>query len=133
MKPRLILLLLTQLFSANLFACSCGEVSLQDKINSSDYIYHGRVIESKLIDKNMVSNKLLVIEKIKGYPQTHNLKSYLGEYNMCKMYVVTGVDYVVFGNVGKTPVISSVCSKSYPIFDNIEKYIKEIRTKVKTG
>ncbi|WP_445365727.1 hypothetical protein ACJJJB_03230 [Microbulbifer sp. ANSA001] len=82
----------------------------------SDYVYLGQVQSSTLGDNGVVTNELVILEKIKGVADTKNVKNTLFSEDMCASHMVVGYKYVVFGKTGSIPEISS-CSNTRSLGD----------------
>ena len=94
------------------FACSCLNVSLEEKVSASDFIYFGKITSSELINENKVLNNLVVIEALKGKPNTLKLISSPLDH-MCSMPSGVGTTYIVYGNYDKEPTLS-ICGFTQP-------------------
>ena len=119
------------LFSLETAACKCQEVTTEQKVNRSDFIYIGQIVSSKLVGDKEILSDLKVIEVLKGAPETTQFISRV-ETHMCAMYAATGLSYVVFGNYGSRPKLT-LCSDTQPLArDRDPKYnekLNELRQK----
>ncbi|WP_444942485.1 hypothetical protein ACJJI3_11160 [Microbulbifer sp. ZKSA004] len=98
------------MFSAQAaLGCYCVESPLKERYLESDYVYLGQVRSSTLGDDGVVTNKLVVLEKLKGTADTLVVKNTLFADDMCASHMVVGYQYLVFGEFGSTPEIHS-CS-----------------------
>ena len=123
---RIIIALMSFLFPVIGFCCSCGIVSLEQKIERADYIYFGRIQESKLVADKYVENQLTILEVIKGKPETTMIRSSAAPYRNCTTYAVTGVTYIVYGKNGEIPALS-FCSDTDVVLENVEFVLDELR------
>jgi hypothetical protein len=112
---RLPLLILIFGFSNTSLACSCAYRSEEEKFKIYDYIYIGRIVQSTLTADRSVTNKLEVLESIKGVPSELTLITELGDESSCSIVSVVGSTYKIYGIKGKTPVMLSGCSDNTPI------------------
>ncbi|MFC6633387.1 hypothetical protein [Microbulbifer taiwanensis] len=105
-----IFILFLMLFTSQLaFGCYCVDTPLEKRYFESDYVYLGQVHSSTLGDNGVVTNELVVLEKIKGVADTKTVRNTLFPKDMCASHMVVGYKYVVFGKTGSIPEISS-CS-----------------------
>lgn len=121
-----LVVIFSLLFPVVGICCSCGPDTLTQKAERADYIYYGQIKESKLVEGNNVENKLIVLEVIKGKPETLILKSSVAPFSNCVMYAATGVHYIVFGKYGEVPQLS-FCSDSTSVLSNTENTLNEVR------
>ncbi|MFS1526315.1 hypothetical protein ACL7TT_19830 [Microbulbifer sp. 2304DJ12-6] len=98
------------------FGCYCVSSPLEERYLESDYVYLGQVRSSTLGDNGVVTNKLAVLEKIKGTADTQIVKNTLFPDDMCASHMVVGYKYVVFGKIDSTPEIHS-CSNTRSLVD----------------
>ncbi len=112
-----IFLLFLMLFTAQLaFGCYCVDTPLEERYLESDYVYLGQVRSSTLGDNGVVTNELVVLKKIKGIADTQTVKNSLFPEDMCASHMVVGYKYIVFGETGSVPEISS-CSNTRSLGD----------------
>jgi len=112
---RLPLLVLLFGFSNTSLACSCAYRSEEEKFKIYDYIYIGRIVQSILTADGSVTNKLEVLESLKGVPSELTLITQVGDESSCSIVSVVGNTYKIYGLKGKTPEMLSGCSDSSPI------------------
>ncbi|WP_444922923.1 hypothetical protein ACJJH9_12120 [Microbulbifer sp. DLAB2-AF] len=110
------ILLLTLFTSQLAFGCYCVDTPLGKRYLESDYLYLGQVQSSTLGDNGVVTNELVILEKIKGVEDTKKVKNTLFSEDMCASHMVVGYKYVVFGKTGSIPEISS-CSNTRSLGD----------------
>ncbi len=110
---------------------SCNKPSLMNRVLSSDYVYHGEIIESHSNGDRSVVNKLRIIEKLKSTPDSLSLKSESGKFYRDQLFAVTGFRYLVFGNYGEKPIFTkcSFTEPKYEISESNRKFIKKIANK----
>ena len=107
-------------------ACSCGIITIEEKIETSDYVYLGQIIKANLKENGTVENTLKPIEIFKGSPEHWLLESPSRPIKQCRVYAAVGLKYIVYGKLGQIPYLS-LCGYSQPIGESYEKAIRNIR------
>jgi hypothetical protein len=127
---RIFIFLSASFFINASFACSCLNVSLEEKVSSSDFIYFGKITSSNLVSESKVLNTLELIEVLKGQPNTLELLSSPMEH-MCSMPSGVGTTYIVYGKYDKQPTLS-LCGFTQPHVKSLIPDFEEELVKIKS-
>jgi len=116
---RIIFFIFVTVLSLDSVACNCKFFTIEEKVNSADFIYFGQVISSELDGEIDVIHKMKIVEVIKGNPDTNLLYSFITpksdiDTDVCQAYVPTGLTYIVYGKYNEKTKVSR-CSTTQPI------------------
>ncbi|WP_100658843.1 hypothetical protein [Alteromonas flava] len=109
-----IFIVIALFFAQQGFACTCATPTIEESFKSADYVYIGLIQSAKLNGDTEVINYLSIVKEYKGVRDTDILISDNSE-SSCASPAAVGYKYLIFGNVGKTPIIQS-CSQTQAIF-----------------
>jgi hypothetical protein len=118
------------LISSIATACSCQSIPLEEQIQKADYIYIGKIVESKLTEDSLVVSQLEVLEKIKGNIETTTIHSTGMDEGMCRLPAVVAFNYIIYGYAGKTPKLT-LCGSSQPLMTKVKDKLFEINQVIK--
>ncbi len=121
------LLLFVFIFPYSVFGCSCVEVSLLDKIEKSDYVYVGKVVESSLKSNGEVLNNVEISKVYKGNPETMQILSFVPNGGTCDMVAAVGIEYLIFGVKGSVPTLAA-CSPTQSLYLTENLKIQELES-----
>lgn len=121
-----IVALLLLAFPVATFACQCGTSDLTQAAAQADYIYIGKVVESRMQSDKTILNKLEAQEVIKGNPSTFILMNETLETSLCAQSTSVGSWYVVFGETGKVSELT-VCTETQGVWQYSEDQLNEIK------
>ena len=119
MKKILLLILLAELSTFSVFACSCGKINKLAKSNLKEerIAFVGRVIEVTYIDDYLMKTSFEVEENLMNEELEKTVEIWSGRD--CEPYFIAGEQWYVFTNLYEGKHWSDLCSRSAQLTDRI--------------
>lgn len=140
MRAFFLSIFLLVIFSSVSYACSCGELRFEDKIQLADQIFYGRIIEAtsytvKNIDGNSYkewSFTFDVVKKWKG-DRKSRIKIYM-EGTSCDFYFnIFNEEYLVYANKGATILSPELNPEDRSLLKRVNFFKNKHTTSLCTG